>query len=230
MINHTEAEQIIFENIPQIKFENVELTSSLNRVLAENIISPESSPLFDNSAMDGFAVKWDDVKTLSEKKDILLKIIGETKAGTPFNGDDGKKTAVQISTGAMLPTSFDSVIPIEDVEIIDANIKIKSIRKEGQHVRIAGEEFHKGDVLIKKDSIITPAIIGLLASVGITEILCYQHPKISIITTGSELVNYKDKLNEGEIRNSNELMLVSAVKYLNANKIPKLVNKLITKY
>lgn len=210
MLTVDEAKKIIEENYLTSKIEKQEVEKSLNRILAENVYSPLPSPLFNNSAMDGFAAKWKDVKSANEEP-IKLKIAGESSAGIPSSNEVENGAAIRISTGAMVPESCDVVIPIEELDIVNNEILVKRVKSQFQHIRFKGEEFKAGQLLLRGPCKLTPPKLGLLTSMGITEIDVYQKPKVSIITTGSELVKPGGKLSEGQIFDSNTIMLKSAV-------------------
>lgn len=211
MISIEEAKKIISDNLPKTGTKRLELKNSYGRVLAENIIAPDNSPLFDNSAMDGYAVRWADVRDAANGKEVTLSIIGESAAGNEFDRMNAENSAVTISTGAKVPEEFDTVIPIELVKESGDKLTVLNVRIKGQHIRKAGEEFREGDQLIEKGTEITPAQIALLASIGKTELNVYAKPKVTIITTGSELVPYDSEIKGSQIRNSNGIMLEKAV-------------------
>jgi len=193
MISISEAEELIRSNTPFPKTEKLETNQSLGFVLAEDIFAPNASPGFTNSAMDGFAVKWDDVKASSEKNNIMLKIIGESQAGIPFLKNLNTGEAVRISTGAKVPSGSDSVIPIEDCFDRKSSIEIFSVKRKNQCIRFEGEEFVKGTLLLEKKSLIRGRQIALLASMGIPTIEVLTKPSLSVIVTGTELVDYGKK-------------------------------------
>ena len=206
-----EAKKIISENLPGLKVMLTDIPDSLGLVIAEDVLSPVNIPGFTNSAMDGFAVKWENVKDFSNQE-IKLKIIGESAAGVPFKGKAENNSAVRINTGALVPNEYDTVIPVENTDLDNDSVIIKSVKKKNQNVRYEGEEFKIGDTLLKKNTTINPAEIALLAGSGITKVNVYQPPKITIIVTGSELVDGKTELKEAQIKESNSLMLSSLFK------------------
>lgn len=208
MISVDNAKKIINENLPGLKFKEIGYTNALGLVLSEDIYSNVNMPGFTNSAMDGFAVKWEDVKEISERV-IKLKIIGESAAGIPFKGTSEMKTAVRINTGALLPEEFDTVVPIENVAVENDFIVIKSVKKKYQNVRYAGEEFKIGDLLLSKNTVVNPPEIALLASSGVEKVKVYEPLKVTIIITGTELISGGTEINESQIRESNSIMLSS---------------------
>lgn len=211
MISIEQAKKIISENLNNPGTEKIELKNSPGRVLAENVFAPDNSPLFDNSAMDGYAVNWADVSEAADGNEITLPIIGESAAGIEYKGSGSNNSAVRISTGAKVPEEFDTVVPIEQATEDGDKLTVLSVSKKGQHIRKAGEEYKKGNLLLETGTEITPAQIALLASIGKSELEVYAKPKVTIITTGSELVPYDAHITGSQIRNSNAIMLEKAV-------------------
>ena len=219
MISINEALSIINNNIPKPQQILMPLKQCFNRILAEDLTSPEPLPRYTNSAMDGFAVRWDDVKIVKDDNSVDLKIIGESFAGIPYQGIVNNGETVTVSTGSAIPDGADTVIPIEVVQIKDNIAKILDIKKKGNYVRNQGEEIKTGDIILKEGQELNPAAIGLLASVGIKEIKTFKPPDIAIITTGTELMPLESDLKPWQIRDSNSIMLKSAVEDSNANII-----------
>lgn len=210
MISVENTIRIIKENIPQREIETVHLMDALNRILADEIISPFDSPAVNNSAMDGFAVRWIDFEKMSG--DIKsFKIIGESRAGYPFAGKMLPDSAIRISTGAIVPFDADCVIPIEKCRVDDDKIITDNAHKKNQHIRFAGEEFRKGQKLLESGSLIGSARIALLATLGFAEVNVFKKPRVSIITTGSELIRFSEKADIHQLRDSNTPMLNSAI-------------------
>jgi|TARA_B100001971_G_scaffold12320_1_gene9805 molybdopterin molybdotransferase len=212
MISSREASQIIFGNQPPLIVKEVLLEESMNCVTSEDIISPESSPSYTNSAMDGFAVKWSDVEPASNGKKVELAVNGESRAGFPFNGEYSKYSAIRISTGAMVPEGTDTVIPVELCAEMNGSVIIKSAKYKGQHIRFSGEEFHKGDLLLEKGKLICPGGMALLASVGIHSVPVYLPPDAAVFVTGSEIVHHENPCEIYQVRDSNSIMLRAALK------------------
>lgn len=207
-----EAQQIIQQHLPPLKTETVALPEALNRVLAEEVLAPEDSPRFDNSAMDGFALRWEDVAAASPRQAVLLQIIGESSAGKPFSGSLSSGQAVRISTGAVVPEGADTVVPLEDCREIGGRVEIGNPPKRFQHVRFIGEEFKKGDLLMPAGTILKPPHLAVLSSVGVQRIRVFGLPRVVIFATGNELIPFHQQPRPGQIRDSNSLMLASSVR------------------
>ncbi len=214
MISIQEALNIVLENVPSPEFEELRLIDALGKKLAEDIYSPFPSPQFNNSVMDGYAVKWEDCQT-----ERPLKIIGKSQAGVTFNGVVNKGDAVAISTGAIIPEGADTVIPIEEIEKSENEIRVKKADKKFQNIRLIGEEYKNNALLIQKDTYLSSAQVGLLASIGRLKVKVYKSPAVSIIATGTELNRGSGDLEEGKIFDSNSTMLSSAVKECQGNLV-----------
>lgn len=187
--------------------EPLPLTSAYGRVLAQDLNSPQASPLFDNSAMDGFAVGAADR--------AQFELIGEVAAGQIWSGPDLQAAqAIRIMTGAEVPASAAAVVPIEEVDRPKATtgtINVTAPIRPGQHIRRQGEEFKPGDVLLKAGMRLNPAAIGLLATVGMARVPIYRAPRVGILATGSELLPVDAALAPGRLRDSNSPTLAACV-------------------
>ena len=212
MISIKEAIDFIKNHIPEKRTIVVPLADSINHVSAEDLYSPEQLPGYTNCAMDGYAVRWEDVKDTNEDNPSYLEIIGESSAGNPFNGIINPGQAIIISTGAMLPDSADTVVPVENTEVKDGTVTIRSVSSKGRHVRYEGEELKTGELIVRKGELINPARIALLGLLGIKELKVFSNPKVAILTTGSELVPLNTENKEPwQIRDSNRIMLEKAI-------------------
>lgn len=208
MISIEEAKNIINSNIPDTDIIEKDIVEAAGFTIAEDVIANVNLPGFTNSAMDGFAVKWDEIKDNSANP-VKLRIIGESAAGIPFKNAGKDGSAVRINTGALMPGEYDTVVPVENIEVHDNCITIKSIKKKNQNVRFAGEEFKNGDTILNKYSELNPPELALLASAGVSKVKVFDKFKVSIIVTGSELVADNSELEESQIRESNGLMLTT---------------------
>ncbi len=212
MISIEEALQIIQDNIPAPTEIECTLENALGRYLAEDVHAPEPSPRYTNSAMDGFAVRWEDACNAHPESPVCLKIVGESKAGTPFNEKVHKDEAIRISTGAMLAEGCDTVVRVEDAEEQDNTVNIMAVKKQGQDLRHQGEEFQAGDLLLRKMTRISAPQAALLESVGITWVKVYRPCAVAVLVTGSELVSSGESIAPHQIRDSNMIMLKTAIR------------------
>ena len=212
MISVSEALQILDKNIPQPRLIILPLSEAYDRYLGEDILAPEPSPRYTNSAMDGFAIRWQDCAHASAAEPISLDIIGESQAGIPFAGVVTSGTAIRISTGAMLPEGADTVIRVEDTTEKDGKVDIQVAPTLGIDVRIAGEEFDKGDLLFNHKQHLGTRELALLAAVGIYQVPVYDQPTVSLLVTGTELAQpYDSEILPHQIRDSNTIMLESGI-------------------
>lgn len=182
----------------------IALGDSLNFVLASDIVSPINMPPFRQSAMDGYALNWNE--TISS-----YKLIGEIAAGSGEKFILKPGEAVRIFTGSAVPDSANAVAQQEIVERNGDTILLKTTLKSEQNIRPTGEQIKTGEVALKKGTLINPAAIGFLATLGVTHISVFPKPKIGLLTTGNELVNPGEILEHGQIYESNSVMLENAL-------------------
>jgi len=214
MISVNDAQSIIQKNIFELKSESVDLSSSSGKILSNNIKAKFPSPSFDNSAMDGFAVRSSDTFSATRTSTVSLKNIDESSAGSPSDLILKKGECIQCMTGAKIPKGADAIIMVEDTSGFsnDKNVQIMIEVKRGQHIRKMGEEINEGDILIEKGTIITTSEIGVCASFGYSELAVSKKPKVAIFATGNELIEPGKDLKEGEIYNSNLFLFADLVK------------------
>ena len=205
MISVEKAKQLVNENSFLLEPTTIQLVESVGYVLAEDILAPISLPPFNQSAMDGYAIGGilEDSKT--------YKLVGEIKAGDigvlPLNKDE----AIRIFTGALVPKSAECVIMQEVTTVINGKVTINSEIKSGSNIRLEGEQIKTGDVALPKGTPLTPAGVGFLSGLGISEVKVYAKPKIGLIITGSELVEAGKQLKSGQIYESNSATLKAAL-------------------
>ena len=216
MVDINYALGTISKEIKILGVESRELLSSINMVLAEDIYSKDNLPPFNKSSKDGYAIKSKDTYNCSEKNICKLKIKGIIKAGDFLSDTLKNGEAYKIMTGAPVPSGADAVIEIEKVESKEDKLYIYDQVNENNNIIKFGEEIKSGDLAIKKNTIIRPAEIGALASLGYSKVKVYKAPKVAIIITGDELVSIDSNIENGQIRNSNEYSLKALITSLNA--------------
>ena len=210
MISVKDALEILHNNIPKPVRQQVKLDHAYGCYLCEDVFAPESSPRYTNSAMDGFALRFEDCEP---REQAILTIIGESQAGVPFDGEVMEGSAVRISTGAMLPNGADTVVRIEDTREFDNRVEICRVNVRGQDVRHKGEEFEKGAKLFGRGTCLRARELAQLAAVGIHQVPVYIAPDVSLLVTGTELAKPDDEnIKPHQIRDSNAIMLASAVR------------------
>jgi molybdopterin molybdotransferase len=229
MISVEEALTRILSAIKVLGDEQKPLLDSLGQVLAEDVYSPFDVPQYDNSAMDGYAVRAESIKDAGIGKPKVLSVIGEVPAGRLPNVMVKPGTAVRIMTGGFVPEGADTVVPFEetDEETRKANadkkheVAIHAMLTKGCNIRRRGEDIAKGELVLKKGKVIGPPDIGVLASLGISSLSVIRRPVVGILATGDELVDLNQSLPEGKIYNSNSYSL--AAQTASYGGIPKLL-------
>ncbi|MDE2343080.1 MAG: molybdopterin molybdotransferase MoeA [Betaproteobacteria bacterium] len=182
----------------------VPVRSALNRVLAEDVLSPVDVPAHANSAMDGYAVRFADLAASSETG---LTVAQTLLAGAAAQHPLGPAQAARIMTGAMLPAGADTVVMQEQARREGERVWVAAGQRRGQHVRLPGEDLSKGLPALHKGRKIRPAELGLLASLGIGEVLVYRPLRVAFFSTGDELVSIGQPLEPGQIYDSNRYTL-----------------------
>jgi len=178
------------------KFESVSVRDALGRVLAEEIVPKINVPAHDNSAMDGYAVRFVDL-------DKPLKEIGTALAGKPYNGRVGAGECVRVMTGAVMPSGTDTVVIQEIVKKDGERIVVPPGQKAKQNVRYAGEDLKVGVAVLRPGKLLRPAELGLIASLGIGEVKVRRKLRVALFATGDELASIGTPLEEGEVYDSN---------------------------
>lgn len=195
------ARQLIRQFLEPISgTERVAIRNALGRVLGEDVISPVAVPSHDNSAMDGYALRFED---LAPDGETTLEIAGTAFAGAPFAGAVEKGRCVRIMTGGVMPAGADTVVMQERVAADGNTARIAPGQKRGQNVRRAGEDLQPGQVVLARGTFVRPAELGLIASLGIGEVTVFRRLRVAFFSTGDELVSIGTPLGEGQIYDSN---------------------------
>jgi len=188
---------------PVQETEKVSVRDALNRILAEDIVPSINVPAHDNSAMDGYAVRFSDLG----ERDTSLEEIGTALAGRPFHGKVGPRQCVRIMTGAVMPEGSDTVVIQEVVKKQGDRITVPPGQKKAQNVRYAGEDLKVGNPVLKSGKLLNPADIGLIASLGVGEVKVKRRLRVAFFATGDELASIGAPLKEGEVYDSNRYTL-----------------------
>ena len=181
-------------------------------LLAEDITSDYPLPSFDNSAMDGYALRAVDTREASPQEPVRLQVIGDVVAGAKTRAGMGPGLAMRIMTGAPIPSGADAVIPLEDTDRGLARVAIHRPARSGECVRRAGEDLPGGAPALGAGAALGPQQIALLAALGRDRVLVRPRPRVSILSTGSELIEIGNKPSFGEVIDSNSYMLAAAAK------------------
>ena len=191
------------------------LAEAIGFVLAEDILSPIFVPPFDNSAMDGYAIRTSELSTVQ-----TLPVSGQSFAGVPFNGTLSEKSCIRIMTGAEIPFDYDAVIMQEDVEVSDKGITFDIERvSKYQNIRFKGNDIQKNDVALESGTRLTARDIALLATLGIDEVKVVRKPRVAFFSTGDELRPVGEKLNSGQIYDSNRYAVRAMLEKLGCEAI-----------
>ena len=215
MISVSEAKKIIAENVFSLEPAILPLQDSAGLVIAEDIIATTDIPAFPQSSMDGYAFSF-----AGWKQHKKLKIAGEVAAGSNDLFTLTPENAVRIFTGAAVPVGADTVIMQEKTQVENGELKIEDENlKEGNSVRPKGSEVKAGTLALEKENVLSPAAIGFLAGIGITEVRVYPNPSVSIIITGNELQQPGKPLQHGQVYESNSFALKAVLKQMNIDNI-----------
>lgn len=204
MVSIEEALKSVIENSRELSREvTLPVENSQNEILFRDVLSPINMPPFRQAAMDGYA--------LNLCEDESYSLIAEVKAGDHHQPVLSKGEALRIFTGAPVPNSANVVVMQEKVKVQDEVIIVENEAVPGENIRPIGEQVKKGEVALKRGTKLTPAAIGYLSSLGITEVAVNKKPSVAIVTTGNELIEAGKSLTFGKIYESNSVMLKSAL-------------------
>ena len=198
----------ILDGVPTLPVVETALLDALGLVLAEDIAADRDVPPFRNSAMDGYAVRGDDVASAP----VELRVVGEVAAGGFPDRTVGAGEAMRIMTGAPMPEGADTVVRVEDTDNASDLVTIAAATPKGMATRQAGEDLRRGETILTKGTVLRPAEVGLLASVGRARVRVRKRPRVAVFSTGDEIVDLDAPLGRGQIRDSNRYTLASAVR------------------
>lgn len=208
MISVDEALDLVLAEIEPQRSQSIDLTRAAGRILAEPIAAGHDAPPFDNSAMDGFAVRCSDLADAGRESPNTLPLQGEIIAGDDGSLELQAGATLRINTGAPLPAGSEAVVPIEDVDLSESEVRFFGSVPTGQHIRRAGEDFKKGQQMLAAGHRIEPRALGLLASLGVRQVPVARRPRLALIASGDELVEPGRPLAAGQIYNSSRYSLI----------------------
>ncbi|MDD5525344.1 MAG: molybdopterin molybdotransferase MoeA, partial [Smithella sp.] len=211
MISVEEALKTILITFRPLGLEKINILDGRGRVIGEDILASRNIPSANNSAMDGYAVRHIDTKGAARDKPLKLKIIEDIPAGKVALKKINKGEAARIMTGAVIPEGADAVVRQEDTLKDGKTVIIYTSAKKADHIRFAGEDVRKSELVMKKGSALRPADIGMLAALGKAFVSAYQKPRVAIMSTGDELVDIEIDPPPGKIVNSNSYSLAAQV-------------------
>jgi molybdopterin molybdotransferase len=211
-----QAGEFLDRLVPRVRdVQRVSLHDALGRVLARDVVSQLNVPPRDNSAMDGYAFRGDE---LNGDAPTQFQITGTAFAGQPFQGDVAPGHCLRIMTGAVMPSGCDTVVPQEFVQVADGRVTVPAgIVRTGDNRRLAGEDLAMGDVALQAGRVVTPADLGLLASLGEAEVEVFRSLRVAFFSTGNELRSVGEPLEPGCVYDSNRYTLWAMLKRLNVD-------------
>jgi len=209
-----EAQACILSHVQRLNVEHVALHDALNRVMAEDVLSNRNHPPYDVSAMDGYALNFADVKHASPETPITLKVMDDIRAGQMPQITIEQGQAARIMTGAPTPLGIDTVIRVEDTKLNDDVVSILTPPKLGANIRLLGENLKTGHVVLKQGTMITPGVLAILAMVKQKQVTVFAKPSVAILSTGDELEDIDDPIDENKIPNANSHALYAQCKSL----------------
>jgi molybdopterin molybdotransferase len=219
MIPVEQALEMILEHIHVLEPERKSITDCLGQVLAADIHADVDIPPMDNSAMDGFAIRARDLRGASTISPVVLEVIDQVAAGYVSSRMVKPGAAIRIMTGAAMPSGADTVVPFEDTDEVAhaargeglSRIGILVETKQGANVRTRGEDIAAGQLALSKGTLLRPAEIGVLASIGVAVVPVVRRPIVAILSTGDELVGIDELLTPGKIRDANSYTTAALV-------------------
>jgi molybdopterin molybdotransferase len=218
MLSVAEARERILSHFQATAEEILQLIECANRVLAVDVIAAHDLPLFDNSSMDGFAIRAVDSSTAASSS-VTLSVVADIPAGSAPTVALTQGQAARIMTGAQLPAGADAVIPVEDTDFNDRSAdtsvpKTVSFKREvkiGENVRPRGMDLHAGDIVLQKGRKLKPQDLGLLAMLGVAHIQVHKKPRVALLSSGDELLEVDEPLTAGKIHDSNSYALAALI-------------------
>ena len=211
MLEIGEAQEKVLEDVPVLGTERVHILEALGRVLAEDVRAKRDVPSGDNSAMDGYACRHEDIHGANSSSPAKLKLIGESPAGRPFLGSVGPGETVRIFTGGLIPADADTVVMVEDTARQEDQVIILADPGKASHIRLQGEDVREGELTLHVGDVIRPPEVGMLATLGYAYVHVYQTPLVAILSTGDELVDLDEPYMAGKVVCSNTYSIAAQV-------------------
>jgi molybdopterin molybdotransferase len=212
MISVDEALNTVLDNVAPLGIERVSIVEALGRVLAEEIRSSRDIPGFDNSAMDGYAVRAADIESASDTRPVRLKVVETVGAGVMPSMRLGQGQAIRTMTGAPIAAGADAIVPVERTRESDSEVEILASADKGAFVRPRGEDLRRDELVISAGKVLSAADLGMLASLNRSMVDVYRRPRVAIVATGDELVDVDTVPTGAQVINSSAYALAGAIR------------------
>jgi len=219
MLTPEEACATVLDHVEPLGIERVALLDASGRVLARDVLARRDNPPHDNSAMDGFAVRYADAKDATEADPVALDIIEDIPAGSVPEKMLGPGQASRIMTGALVPQGADAVVPVEDTRAEGERVLVSEVEELGAHIRARGEDMREGQPVLKAGQLLGPGELAVLATLQKSFVSVYRRARVAIISTGDELVEIEDEVGPGQIVNSNTAALAAFCRACGADPV-----------
>jgi molybdopterin molybdotransferase len=220
MLTVDEARRRVLDAVHLLDVEDVPIGKARTLVLAKTLIASHPLPRFANSAMDGYAVRAEDVAGATEESPVSLRLTGEVRAGEPGDLRVSPGEAVRIMTGAPVPAGADTVAPIEEADESEGRVLVRVPKSPGHHVRPAGDDLAEGAELVREGTELGAGELALLATMGFSPVPVWRGPRVAVLVTGDELVPPEVEPEPGQIRDSNSVALQALVEEAGGEPIP----------
>ena len=219
LLSVEQARARILSYFQPVTTESVLLVEATDRVLAVDIVAADDLPLFDNSSMDGFAIRAADSSRAAPASPVTLRVVADIPAGASPKLSLAAGEAARIMTGAQLPEGADSVVPVEDTDFQNRDagsaapelVQIAKPAKSGENVRPRGMDVHVGDIVLRKGRRLNAQSLGVLAMLGFSKVEVHRKPRVALFSSGDELLSVDAPLEPGKIRDSNSYMLAALI-------------------
>ncbi len=211
MVSVAEALRLVLEDLPVVGCERVVLSAARGRVLGEPVLATADIPPFRNSAMDGYAVRSEDLRGASERDPVVLRVVETVPAGAVPVRSVTSGTAIRLMTGSPVPEGADAVVRLEDARDEESAVRVAQPVAPGANIRAPGEDLQRGETVLPAGRVLRPADIGLLASLGMPIVTVRKRPRVAVVATGDELVDVGEPLAPGKIRDANTYTLAAAI-------------------
>jgi molybdopterin molybdotransferase len=212
MISADEALQLVLENVAPLGVERTPILDARGRVLAEEIRSPRDIPGFDNSAMDGYAVRAADIAQASASSPVRLRVLGTVAAGAMPAARVEAGSAMRTMTGAPVAAGADAIVPVEQTRADGDTVEVLSAAEPRNFIRPRGEDIREGELAMEAGKLLGPADLGMLASLNRSMIDVCRGPRVAIVATGDELVDVDQVPVDSQVVNSSAYALAGAVR------------------